>query len=1151
MAVLDFQAYLNSFVSAPVTEDWGDGRYTATTAELPLQVQTIVEESQPDDQHGRGERLYSLRHGSASAPTVEPGEERTSHQEQPKREQFAVLDGLRKLALAENQHVLLVGRPGSGKSTALRRLLWEEAQSCLAAIENNQESFRIPILIELRSLHSSVIKAIQEQLEWWHDELDEKTLKACLRQQKFLVLLDGLNELSHDSWKFVEEFKSQCSKLHIPLIFTTRELGAGRDLGIEKKLEMLPLTEPQMREFIHKRLLGQAEQLLRQMQGSLRELAETPLFLKMLCDVVAAKPDGRIPQNRGDLFRQEFARRYKTFKPEISRAISDDSRRFTFELLCHLAFAMIMGESSYTPISKSKAENILAKYLAGEKAPNISDKSSAKEWLEDLIKWDLLEVAKDSDDIKFHHQLFQEYYAAEYLLENRSDLLRDENSFTQLQMDYLNYIKWTECIKFMASLESKSESVTTLIKLALNVDLRLGSELAGEVKIEHQECAIDELINLNTQKLIKIQLIGQSRSIFADRYLIDSLKNGLPNEREEAARILGLLKSKEAKECLIKALNDSNYRVRWTSVIAVGRLGIEEAIPSLINILNTNTRFILLAVIDSLSLMQCEKANQALIRTLQSPHVDVRLKAAYELGKQGYQEGFQSLLQALGEQDTAQKSRYSLKELCHLTSIAEILRPKLINIFKDSGSVSLARQGALDILGYIGDDNVIKMLYAALEDNDHSVKYTSIRILCRINNRLARKCLVDALTSKPLIRDRIIDDLIRYETPNLVPILLHQLKDGNELFYEKSALALASRDIPEGISALVKIIETCFQNREYDICENYIEVISRIRPDLCVPFIQELLTPETYGPHGFAVDIAGQLNKKELIPHLLMILENHDLFLSLRAAMSLTNLNNEKGAKCLLKSLDSKDPSILINITYIIDRLNSDLAIQVISKALHIDNHEINMSCMYALKNMTTDQSNLVLISALNHSNSSIVSASMNILSSRKNESVVPLLVEKALNHENPYPYLDLLAIIESEQSVSILVSFLESDNVPLRKNSIIALEKVDPLKLMPFMPILAKYVYSQPNLQDLNILINTQDCCGFYNYEIWQAAQKQRKLEKNRSQNPDKKSSVTVNIDSLGILQTGTVNVKGNQVGIQDASGLTQSQDDDPSFQP
>ncbi len=56
--------------------------------------------------------------------TVERDREERGKAEE-KIERLSVLEGLRKYA---SEHVLLVGRPGSGKSTALARLLLEEAE---------------------------------------------------------------------------------------------------------------------------------------------------------------------------------------------------------------------------------------------------------------------------------------------------------------------------------------------------------------------------------------------------------------------------------------------------------------------------------------------------------------------------------------------------------------------------------------------------------------------------------------------------------------------------------------------------------------------------------------------------------------------------------------------------------------------------------------------------------------------------------------------------------------------------------------------------------------------------------------------------------------------------------------------------------------
>ena len=91
---------------------------------------------------------------------------------------------------------------------------------------------------------------------------------------------------------------------------------------------MLPLTEPQMREFIQLRLPGQSDRLFSQLKD-LRKLAEMPLILKMLCVVVKESPDDQLPQNRDELFRLEFANRYEKFKPLHCLPIFGNSHKFT------------------------------------------------------------------------------------------------------------------------------------------------------------------------------------------------------------------------------------------------------------------------------------------------------------------------------------------------------------------------------------------------------------------------------------------------------------------------------------------------------------------------------------------------------------------------------------------------------------------------------------------------------------------------------------------------------------------------------------------------------------------------------------------------------------------------------------------------------
>ncbi|NES00234.1 MAG: hypothetical protein F6J86_41640 [Symploca sp. SIO1B1] len=204
--------------------------------------------------------------------------------EKEKIELLAVVEGLRKYA---PDHVLLVGRPGSGKSTALVRLLLEEAERGRDAEtrgrgdaemerEGERDFLRIPVLVELRYYQHSVLERVKAFLLKHQPNLnlDEEVLKQWLRQGKLLLLLDGFNELPSEEAR--QQVRVFCQDYpNTPMVFTTRDLGVGGDLNITKKLKMQPLTEAQMRQFVCAYLPQQGEQMLKQLGSRLREFGET------------------------------------------------------------------------------------------------------------------------------------------------------------------------------------------------------------------------------------------------------------------------------------------------------------------------------------------------------------------------------------------------------------------------------------------------------------------------------------------------------------------------------------------------------------------------------------------------------------------------------------------------------------------------------------------------------------------------------------------------------------------------------------------------------------------------------------------------------------------------------------------------------------
>ncbi len=352
----DFQRYLESIGAA--YKDWWR-LYTLTDAVGKQQVER--------------EKLSSVFDFGLMVQRVKPEQpERGEAQEkeaQEKTERLPVLEGLQKYA---SDHVLLVGHPGSGKSTALARLLLEEATKPLPEAERGAKSppslvgkgvgglGQIPLLVELRQYKTSVLDLIREFLMRHRLRLDSREIETLLFEGRFLLLIDGLNELpSEEARRDLNAFRQNYAAMS--MIFTTRDLGVGGDLGIEKKLEMQPLTEVQMQQFVRAYLPEQGDLMLRQLRNRLREMGQTPLLLWMLCELF--RQTGNIPPNLGLVFRcfaQSYDRKIKEDVP-----VSEDFRRWLPESLQHLALVMMQGEiltELRVTISQPEAEEVLTEF---------------------------------------------------------------------------------------------------------------------------------------------------------------------------------------------------------------------------------------------------------------------------------------------------------------------------------------------------------------------------------------------------------------------------------------------------------------------------------------------------------------------------------------------------------------------------------------------------------------------------------------------------------------------------------------------------------------------------------------------------------------------------------------------------------------------
>ena len=769
-----------------------------------------------------------------------------------KVEQLPVLEGLRKY---QDNHVLLVGRPGSGKSTALQQLLWEEAQGidltppaplpCKGRGENyspvrnkaalfpsprrgglgrggeglGERSTRghakIPVLVELRQYQTSVLDLIQAFLLRHELRLDIEEIKTLLIQGQFLLLLDGLNELPSVAWRELETFEQTYRQT--AMIFTSRDVG--RSLGRIKTLEMQPLNEVQMRQFVCTYLPESGEEMLRQLGSRLRQLGQTPLLLLMLCNVYDEV--GRVPTNLGAAFRA-FAEIYD-HQLKANVPTYQESQYWWSRLLKHLAFKMLQGErrgttcraptEAHLTISKPEAERVLRDFLQGKVAyPD----DCAVRWLEDLLKYHLLQRGTDNR-IEFRHQLIQEYYAAEYLWERLADISNE-----RLVWEYLNYLKWTEPLALMLALVDDEAQAVRVVNLALEVDLGLGARLAGEVKAEFQEQTVGLVIQKDLHPLLKIELLATTRSDSAVPSLLQALNHKDNWGSYTAVEALGYIGSQAAVDALTQALNHEDPYGRSEAVYELQKIGNQAAVDALIKALSHQDNILCLNAVGALGRIANPAAVDALTQALNPEYSEIPPFAVEALSKIGNSAAVKALKQAFLSTKNS-KIRRKAAEALHriwnppiesksttiedseilamstfdsdkyLKEIGVIYDPEEVNQLIPAlkhGNCCVRRIAAYE-LGKIGNSRAVIPLIQALEDEDYMVGLAATTALGTIADELAIPALTRTLNHEDWSFRRVaVEALGKIGTQAAVAVLIQSLDNEIDIFWEDATYVL-------------------------------------------------------------------------------------------------------------------------------------------------------------------------------------------------------------------------------------------------------------------------------------------------------------------------------------------------------------------------
>ncbi|MFZ4699413.1 MAG: SUMF1/EgtB/PvdO family nonheme iron enzyme [Candidatus Methylumidiphilus sp.] len=355
--------------------------------------------------------------------------------------EIALIDAFREAHARKRHNLVILGDPGSGKTTHLKRLL-------LACLRQGPDWLGLPDdllpvflpLRELEDLNQGIDAFIEKTLDSPHLNMPQGFGKRLLERGRLLLLFDGLDEVSDSKQraKVADWIDSAVQALPAcTAVVTCRFAGYDEDSQLEAgflELHLRPMTQEQAENFIRNwykavetgltpgpsgaiKAAEKAEELVGRLREPdsrstrMAEMTRNPLLLANLC-LVHRDRGGILPKGRHELYDEciavllELWRQHKSIGQGRSLSVSIPAQ--TGRRALQPVALWLHGEDKRTRATAEELAPVLEPALKAAQWRN----GDARQFLQTLRDESGLLTGWSHGQYGFMHLGFQEYLAA-------------------------------------------------------------------------------------------------------------------------------------------------------------------------------------------------------------------------------------------------------------------------------------------------------------------------------------------------------------------------------------------------------------------------------------------------------------------------------------------------------------------------------------------------------------------------------------------------------------------------------------------------------------------------------------------------------------------------------------------------------------------
>jgi predicted NACHT family NTPase len=424
--------------------------------------------------------------------------------------------------------LMILGKPGAGKTTFLKYV-------ALQCIEGKFKPHLIPLFVTLKDFAESdkqlslleyiiqlskscgIESKTSENKGLWNFLLNDSmtSVEFLLRQGRFLILLDGLDEVKEsDSKRYLQKIQDFSNQFAENIFVITCRIAA-REYMFEKftEVEVADFNNRQILTFVNQWFQAKNDPIksvqfidkLKEEVG-LRELAVSPILLILLCLVF--EESGSFPLNRSELYKEGLDLLLKkwdvTRNIERSNIYQSLSLKRKEDMLSQIAWDTFEKGNYF--FKQKEIERYITEYIRHLPDAKMEEEAlqlDSETVLKSIEAQHGLFVERARGIYSFSHLTFQEYFTARKIVTSANS-----DTLVQKIATYVNDKRWREILLLTVGMLHNAdlllESIKKYIDSILSQDEKIQKFL---VWVEQKSCSIKSRYKLASVRAYYLNLI--------------------------------------------------------------------------------------------------------------------------------------------------------------------------------------------------------------------------------------------------------------------------------------------------------------------------------------------------------------------------------------------------------------------------------------------------------------------------------------------------------------------------------------------------------------------------------------------------------------------------------------------------------------------